>query len=159
MKIYKVALILLIIPFGFSAAQDMPSPERSKHLEKIEQMENAKIIQVLNLSEETALRFFARRKDYREEVKNLLEKRRKLMDNIDELLKSAEKENNSAYKEKLEELITIEGRFVKDKRNFYKSLNNILSAKQMVQLVLFEDRFRREIRETLMKRNRAKQDD
>jgi hypothetical protein len=159
MKISKIAFILLIVSFTYTVAQDMPPFEGNKQIEKIEQMENAKLIQVLNLNEETAVRFFTRRKEYREQQMRHLEHRRKLMDSINELLKSDEKENPSVYKEKLDELISIEWDLVKGKGNFYKSLHNLLSIKQMVQLAAFEDKFRREVRETLMKRSRNKQGD
>jgi hypothetical protein len=159
MKTYKIALVFFIIPFVFVLSQDMSLRYGDKNLEKIEQMENTKLIQVLNLNEETAVRFFTRRKEYRELQKGLLERRRKLMDGVEELLKSSDKDNASVYKEKLEELLSIESGLYKEKKNFYKSLHNLLSDKQVAQLLLFEDKFRREMRETLMKRNRGKQND
>lgn len=152
MKNYKIALLIVLIPFAFAAAQDIPEGDGKKRLEKIEQMENAKIIQVLNLSEENAVRFFARRKEFRQLQRDLLDKRRKLIESVDEQLNGNDKDNQAKYKEKLQELISIESGLTKEKKNFYKSVGTILTPKQIMQLALFEDKFRREMRETLMKR-------
>ena len=157
MKNFKIALLIVLFPIAFTLAQDMPDGEGLKRLEKIEQMENAKIIQILNLSEENAVRFFARRKEFRQQQRDLLEKRHKIIESVDDQLNSSDKDNQAKYKEKLEELISIEVKLTKEKKDFYKSVGTILSPKQLMQLALFEDKFRREMRETLIKRRQQQQ--
>lgn len=153
MKIFNIAVVMLIISLSYLYAQGMPPGDFSKGFERIEQMENAKLIQVLNLSEENAVRFFARRKEFRQKQRNLLNRRFELMDKIEELVKSNDKENSPVYREKLDELVSIDLELAQENKNFYKSLGNILTQKQILKLLLFEDRFRREIRETLTRRN------
>ncbi len=157
MKNFKIALVIVLFPIAFTLAQDIPDGEGLKRLEKIEQMENAKIIQILNLSEENAVRFFARRKEFRQQQRDLLEKRHKIIESVDDQLNSSDKDNQAKYKEKLEELISIEVKLTKEKKDFYKSVGTILSPKQLMQLALFEDKFRREMRETLIKRRQQQQ--
>ena len=127
----------------------------SRAIEKIEQMEMAKLIQVLDLNEETSARFFARRKEHREKIHSLMQKRRELINEVDELLKKEENPEANVFKIKFNELLEIDKKIVNEKNDFYKSLFNILSSKQVLNLIAFDEKFRREIRETIFNRMRS----
>lgn len=153
-KIFFISIFLLAAAV-FAQGNMMGDGRGSKVFERIEQLENAKLIQVLDLKEETAVRFFSRRKDYRNKQRDLLEERQELINSINELFKEGADASESKSKEKFNDLIDIEFKILKEKENFYKSLSNILSAKQILKLALFDERFRKEVRETLMNRLRG----
>lgn len=153
MKIVRVFIILLI-PFVFINAQGMRRQPDPAALEKIEQMENAKLIKLLDLSEEQSIRFFARRKEYLQKMHELLQKRRGFIDSTEDLLKEDEKENQKKFKDKVEEVFDLEAQIFKEKRNYYKALSNLITPKQILQLMTFEELFRREVREKLVNRQK-----
>ncbi len=147
----KVFLILLVVISAFTtSAQEMKKPKGSKALERIEQMETRKLIEILELKEETAVRFFARRSEYRNKHLDLLNQRQEIIRSIGVLLSNEDTGEESRFKEKLNGLTETEWKIFKEKENFYKSLSDLLSAKQILKLALFDERFRREVRETLM---------
>lgn len=158
MKIVPI-LILVLIPFAFINAQGMHRQADPKALERIEQMENSKIIRMLDLKEEEAVRFFARRREYLQKMHELLQKRRSFIESTEDLLKEDERENQKKFKEKIEEVFELESQIFKEKKNYYKSLSNIISPKQILQLMSFEERFRREVREKLVNRQYKKNSD
>ncbi len=120
---------------------------------KIEQLEKIKIIEELNLDEETTLKFFSRRNEHREGQRALIEKRDMLYKSLGENFDSEEEIN---YKEKTKEIFKIEKDMIAQKENFFNSLGDILSEKQMVQLVLFEFNFRNEVRHQFMKQGQRR---
>ncbi|MFA7420760.1 MAG: hypothetical protein WCZ90_13840 [Melioribacteraceae bacterium] len=159
MKIVHVLLIVLL-PVIFLQAQGMRRQSADpKALEKIEQLENAKLIKMLDLNEEDAVRFFARRKEYLTKMHDYLRQRREFVDSTGELLKEDEKAGGKKCRDKIEEVFDLEAKIFKEKRNYYKSLANLISPKQILQLMIFEERFRREVREKLMGRSNKKNSD
>ena len=151
MKIVRV-LFLVLVPFIFINAQGMRRQADPAALEKIEQLENAKLIKLLDLNEEDAIRFFARRKEYQQNMREFLQQRREIIDNTHELLGQDEKGNHKKLNDKIDEIFELESQIFKEKRSYYKSLLDIVSPKQILQLMSFEERFRREVREKLINR-------
>ncbi|MEW6652230.1 MAG: hypothetical protein AB1394_02050 [Bacteroidota bacterium] len=155
MKIVRV-LIFLLIPLIFMNAQVIRRQADPAALEKIEQMENAKLIQMLDLNEEQSIRFFARRKEYLQKMHELLQKRRDFIDSTQDLLKEEEMENQKKFNDQVEEIFALEAKIFKEKKNYYRSLSNLISPKQVLQLMTFEERFRREVREKIANRQNRK---
>lgn len=151
MKKYLIVLTLLIIVSNLDAQQWLPQVG-SKAFEKIEQMETAKLIQVLDLNEETSVRFFAKRKEHREKLQSLMLKRKDILDDVEDLIKKDESADENVFKQKLNELIDLERKITNERLDFYTSLQKILTPKQIIKLISFDEKFRREIRETLLKR-------
>ncbi|MDF1611081.1 MAG: hypothetical protein AB1695_02500 [Stygiobacter sp.] len=114
----------------------------------------ARLIQVLDLDEETSVKFFARRKEYREKVQSLMLNRKNLIEEVEELLKKENDVNANSFKQKFNELIDLDEKIVNEKNEFYKSLFNILTPKQVLKLITFDEKFRREIRETIFNKLR-----
>ncbi len=120
---------------------------------KIEQLEKIKIIEELNMDEETTLKFFARRNKHRVGQKELIAKRDELFKTLSDSFESEEEIN---YKEKTKEIFDIEKAMLMQRENFLNSLGDILSEKQMVQLVVFEFNFRNEVRHQFMKQGQRR---
>jgi len=151
MKILFITLLTVILLTSISFPQQMKE-KGMKNREKLDQLEKIKLIEALDLDEETSIRFFARRNESRREVQEL---EKKSDDIIFELEKSFDSENKNQA-EKQEQLIS---EFLKTreslelKRNqFINSLDDILSTEQTAKLIVFEKKFRDEIRNVLFER-------
>lgn len=155
-KVYLLSFILLFFMTGILVAQ-RPGKENRRAIEKIEQLERAKLIDVLNLNEENSVRFFARRKEFRDKQRELFQSREVLSKEIEAKLISGIDENEKSLKDDLNNLLSIDEKIVKEKQVFYKNLSDILTPKQILKLAVFDQRFMREIREILMGRKGDKQ--
>jgi len=151
MKNLFITLLTVILLTSISFPQQMKE-KGMKNREKLDQLEKIKLIEALDLDEETSIRFFARRNESRREVQEL---EKKSDDIIFELEKSFDSENKNQA-EKQEQLIS---EFLKTreslelKRNqFINSLDDILSTEQTAKLIVFEKKFRDEIRNVLFER-------
>ncbi len=151
-KKYFVLFFMLISYTTFS--QHIKPNARIKAIEKIQQIEMIRLVDDLDLDEEKSVRFFARRKEHMEKMQSLMMKRKDLMEEVDNLIKKEENADASLFKQKFNEITEIDKKIVNEKNDFYKSLFNILNAKQVLKLITFDEKFRREIRETIFNKLR-----
>ena len=124
-----------------------------KPLQRIEQWERTKLIDALNLSEETAVRFFARKNENQKKIKEILDQRDDAIKDLEDDIRNGN-QNDASYKKKVDNLLSIENRIGIERQNFIGSLGDLLSPLQIAKLVVFENKFRKEVRESLMGRGR-----
>jgi len=90
MKTTILFLILFILPATYS--QNMMKMHKG-HINKLEQLERLKLIDVLNLNEETTLRYFARQKKFRNQMAEYKENGARLLNRMKFLIKKGDKKN------------------------------------------------------------------
>lgn len=158
----KILFLTIFILAGFVSAgfaqdeMDRDKPPRRPPLEKIEQLEKVKLVELLDLKEDEAVRFFARRKEFRKNQRELFEKRDDLVKGIEKKLRDGAKQSDREYKEQLNDILNLDLKIVQQKEKFFSSLNDILTPEQILKLAVFDNRFMREIRELLMGHKRNK---
>jgi len=119
--------------------------------DRIDQLEKVKLMEELNMTEDVSIKFFARRNDFRE-------KERKLIDRIDSLgviigEKSSNPDvqtSNAEWEKIIDEYNAVENMMRKNKSDFIASLQNILTPQQRAEFLAFERKFRREIQDIIM---------
>ena len=142
---------VFFMSFSFITAQRMHKPHKFMR-EKYRQLEKLKLLEVLQLDEETAIRFFSRRDKFYKEQKNILDKRKSLIEKAEVIL-----ENKSGdYDSVINGIKNIEEELLKKRSDFIDSVKNILTKEQIVKMIIFDFRFKEEIRGILMKKERRK---
>ena len=150
MKSNKTFIFIYILLFGLLSsplllAQPDASPPPA--LEKLEQLRKMKLIEVLNLKEEEAIRFFARYKEFRGAEQKLMKERGQLIDDLEQLVKSDAKETD--INKKMDEMAEVDKKILNQRWDTARNLRDILSAKQIGTLVIFEQKFMQEVRRAL----------
>ena len=122
--------------------------------EKIEALEKAKLIEELNMSEDLAVRFFAKRNEHLERMK----KYDADLDNAEDNLQKAlnEGKNDPTLKKLINEHRSVLDKVSKEKISFLNSISSILSTKQMAKYIVFENKFREEVRNIIMRERNKK---
>jgi hypothetical protein len=118
---------------------------------KFEELENIKLIETLQMDEETTLRFFSRKTEQKLQQEEIREKIKSNIDNLEVTLKSGRAITTEDLKSKINEINNLELQLEKNKIEFLNSLSDILSYEQIAELIIFEKRFRNEIRKLLMR--------
>ena len=156
MKNIIAALIAVLLLPLISYGQHMPHDDKGP-FKKIEELEKIKIIEALGLDETTTLKFFARRTKFREEEGNLIKNSNDLLNKMEESVKNGDK-NDKDFKSDISQYWENQNRIIKLREEFFNSLTDILSNKQITELLVFEKKFREEIRKVLfrdrMRRNK-----
>lgn len=152
-KIFLLLFLFSILLSTLFSQERMRQGKDQRPLQRIEQWEKIKLIDVLNLNEDTAIRFFTRRHENQKKMKEILDQRDDAIKSIEDEIKNGN-QNDAAYKDKVNALLSLENNIRKERENFIRSLSDLLSPMQIAKLVVFEHRFRKEVRETLMRKGK-----
>jgi len=119
--------------------------------ERFEELEKIKLIESLQLDEETTLRFFARQSAHKSEQKEIQENIRTNIDELDLIFKSGRVVTDAEIQLKIDEINTFQLQIETNRIEFINSLYDILTVEQVAQLIIFEKRFRNEVRRMIMR--------
>jgi seryl-tRNA synthetase len=155
-NLYLLTIIFLSLSFiAFS------QPDRNKFLKqrnKIHQLEKLKLIEVLDMDENTSIKFFARRNEMQNEIESLQDKEDEILSKLEETIKSDEKNNETTQRQLINDLQNVKDKIESAKKHFINSLNDILSTEKIVKYIVFEQKFRDEIRRIILDRRRPPND-
>ncbi len=124
-----------------------------QHKKKIRQLEQIKLIEILNLDEDTSARFFARRNKYLDEVDKLVSEKNGLLKEISNKINKGEQVDSKEYRKKL---FALEQKILDKRIQYFNSLDDLLTNEQIAKLLVFQRDFRREIMRTFMKEHRGR---
>ena len=139
---------VLLLQIAIFAQDDRKRDPR----EKIESLEKIKLLETLDLDEETAIKFFARRNEHKEKIKALMNEQDAQYQKIDDKLSTLTNENDPELKKMIDKYLSINQKMDDERKRFFDSLSDILTLKQQAKLAIFEKRFRQEIRDILFHR-------
>lgn len=148
---------LVMILFFLTNLTQLNAQQRGEGMKRIEQLEKLKLIEVLNMDEETTVKFFSQRRDYYSKRRSLTFKIDSLYINLEETLKSNRyKADDVSYKKMIDELLTAEKNLILLRNDYISTLTGLLNNEQISKYVIFEKRFREEIREMVEKHRRRR---
>jgi hypothetical protein len=162
----NAALVLLLALSGIEqAAQAQPSPEgkrsdlKEKHhrqvspekrkelMQRIRQLKMWKLTERLNLTEEQSVKFFPKYNVYQDEIGENFEKMQGLMHEL-RAMQSANAAD-AQIDQKVNELLQTRSQNDAILQKHIKGFREVLSARQMAELVVFERDFMRDLKEKL----------
>ncbi len=153
----KIQLLVMIILLTVNINLAQPYQKHDKNpRERMEQLEKLKLLEALNLNEEEAIRFFARRNEFRDEHKDIIQKRDEIILNIELAIGKDKPENEAHYEKKIKEFLMVEEKLIDHRAKFLNSLEDILTQEQIAKLIVFELKFKQEIRDLIIKRRGRK---
>jgi hypothetical protein len=166
MKMKKMFLLVaLFLTFAVTVTAQDFGPEEGAHkrrppMEKIEQLEKIKLLDVLNLDEAASAKLFTRRNQNRTRIWDNEKKIDKVLGDIEFEIKKGKDKDVSKIQKLNEDYCNLSIEVDKEKLSFIRSLSDILTPEQIGKYIVFERKFREEIRDLLMKerirRNRGK---
>jgi hypothetical protein len=120
-------------------------------MKKIEELEKIKLLDVLNMDETTSVKFFSRKNQSRERIFNYEDKIMDILNNIESEVKNGKDKDVNKIQKLNDNFINTSIEIEKERMSFLRSLNDILTPEQIGKYIVFEKRFREEIREILIK--------
>lgn len=157
--IYILGFLTFISLQTFAQFEDRPPHHMREMRAKILQLEKIKLIEALHMNEETTLRFFARRSETESAIDSMRENLDNKLDEIDKIISGDNKPDDKKLESLIREVSGIRLKIEQKRVDFVKSLDDILTTKQIAKFVVFEKKFREELAKSLMKdRMRNKRD-
>lgn len=157
MKNLLISALVLFILTAVSYPQKMRD-KILKNKDKLEQLEKIKLIESLDLNEETSIRLFSRRNDLKKEIENLENRNDEIISDLEKTFNEDDKNLEAKQTQLLTEFLKNKQEIETRKQQFLTSLNDILSKEQICKFVVFEKKFRDEIRSVLMDSKKHKKD-
>lgn len=152
---YKLIITLLAIILLTSISFPQKMDERGmKHRGKLEQLEKIKLIEALDLDEETSIRFFSRRNESRKEIQELEIRTDDIIAELEKSFNYGDKSKDDLQKRLTSDLLKTRESIETKRNQFINSLNDILTTEQIAKLIVFEKKFRDEIRNVLLNKER-----
>ena len=121
-----------------------------KHGKELRMLEQLKLIEYLKLDENQAVRFAARRNKYLSQQDSLLRIKRELTDSLSALI--ANHAGDRTYKKIVSQIFKTDKSLISNKKSFLKNLSDFLSQEQIAKIVVFENRFKKDIMRMMLKR-------
>ena len=149
MKYFSAIVIVVFFAIAVSsnlAAQDQP-PMRGPGAERIEQFKKVRLIEVMNMDEETSIRFFTRYNKHTETLRALQRDHNALIDDLQKLSKSNAK--NAEIELLIKDIGMSEEKITETRAKFLEDLKDVISIKQVAQYVVFERNFNKNLREIM----------
>jgi len=125
---------------------------KMKNREKLEQLEKIKLIESLDMDEDTSIRFFARRNESKREIQELEKKTDDIIFELEKSFNTEDKNQVEKQKQLISEMLKNRESIELKRNQFINSLGDILSTEQIAKLIVFEKKFRDEIRNVLFDR-------
>jgi hypothetical protein len=154
MRLSLLSLILLV----FSITVFSQIEKRKDSRDKIEALEKIKLLETLDMDEETTLKFFARRKEHQDKMKAIFDELDSHISKMENKISSTNDDNDPAIKKLVDNYFVVHQKINDEKKRFFNSLTDILTQKQLAQLTLFEKRFKEEIRNVLFHKKKRSRD-
>ena len=158
MKVLFLAVSLIIVSLtqSFSQMHDRP-PHHMR--DKLNQLEKIKLIEVLEMDEETTLRFFSRRNENHTKIDELAKRSDEIITQMEVIFKAGKVYTEEELKSLIVEANTIHSEIVQTKSNFINSLDDILTTDQIAKLIIFERRFKDELKRAMFKGRKYRNQD
>jgi hypothetical protein len=119
--------------------------------ERFEELEKIKLIETLQMDEETTLRFFARQSAHKSEQKEIQEQIQTNIDELETIFVSGRAVTDADIQLKIDEINALQLQLETNRIEFLSSLYDILTVEQVAQLIIFEKKFRNEVRRMIMR--------
>lgn len=133
----------------------IPGPNQARRTERFDMLMKLKLVEALDLSTEQGDKFLPVFNQYRQKTQRLLRARGELMQSLARHVRakmgglepdeSAEELSERELKERLDKLDELRRHQDANRDEFYQKAGQVLSIEQLARLVVFEERFAREI--------------
>jgi hypothetical protein len=147
-----LVVILLIVLFIFSEnafSQRRRSPEMGKgpRPERLEQLKKMRLIEVLKLSEEEAVRFFARQSAHEDKVMEMMKQRNDILDDLQN--KIHDKAEPAVIDKLTDQVLNIDQQIFQERQRFQGEQRKSLTPEQFAKFLAFERNFGRQVRDAV----------
>ena len=143
---HHAAIIAVGLLFLIPEAHAQPARAENIH-DRIQQLRKVRMIEMLDLTEEQSVRFFARLHEFEKETESLQNEKEAGLDKIERLVRN--RADSAEFTEVFPQILAVNQTIVDHEKKFVDGLREILTVEQRGKYFLFDRQFERELRESL----------
>ena len=146
-KLLPIACILILTQSSVAQrrwGQDEPEGPMPGRLQKFWKM---RVIEVLKLNEDDAIRFFAKQSSHDDTDRGLMKTRNDVLNDLESIIKN----NGDASKlnAAVDQVVTVDRKLFDERQRYHEELRKFLTAEQFAKLLVFERNFGRQVRNAI----------
>ncbi len=158
MKIFYISTLMILVFFfaqGVSS-QHRWGPERGERQrpERLEKFRKMRLIEVLKLNEEGAVRFFAKQAAHEDKARELMNSRNDILDGIEINIKENSKPGE--LEKQVNRIKEIDREIFNERQRFQDEVRQLLTPVQFGKFLLFERDFGRQVRDAIQEMNQER---
>lgn len=154
MSVILICSILIFSEYGIAQRRHGFEGQKRQRPERLEKFRKLRLIEVLKLSEEEAVRFFAKQNAHEDKTHAHMQKRNGILDEIEKIIKE-----NSSSNELLklsEATLNIDKDIFMERQRYHDELRKFLTPEQFGRFIVFERDFGRQVREAMQEMRQGK---
>lgn len=144
MRTSAVAMLLVTVMAGMVLAQPPEGMGNRRAMERLEHFKKIRMVEALDLDEETGVKLVSRYNKHRERMKDLESERKAVIEKLGSLVGGNATEGE--YQKCFTELNETEKRIAEVRKRFMDDLKEVLTTKQIAQYLIFERDFMKDVR-------------
>lgn len=145
---------MFIVCVGFivflSAAFSQPMRKRGEmqdRPERLEKFRKMRLVEVLKLNEEDAVRFYAKQSAHEDKVRGMMDTRNDALDDVEKMIKG--KNSGGDLQKRVDQLLEVDQQIFGERQRFQKEMRQFLSPEQFARFMLFQRNFGNQVRDAL----------
>jgi hypothetical protein len=145
-----LSFLFLIVCWQSDAQRRMPPADRpggGQRGERLERFRKMRLIEVLNLNEDEAVRFFAKQNAHEDKVHDLMKARNDALDNLDAAIK--DNKDPQDLQQLMDNALDFDKKLFAERERYHKELRDSLTSLQFAKFLVFERNFGRQVRDAL----------
>ena len=151
--ISKIAIMVFIISLLFSVNGIAQGSGREggrnsqPGSERLERFRKMRLVEVLHLNEDDAVRFFAKQTAHEDQVHDLMKSRNEILDDMD----SAVRQHDESKKVDglADQLMGVDKKIFEERQRYQNDVRQMLTPEQFGKFLVFERNFGRQVRDAL----------
>ncbi|HEV8538250.1 MAG TPA: hypothetical protein VGR15_04920 [Bacteroidota bacterium] len=151
---YSFVYLLLIITIlaGSDPAnaqrRRIPRDTERRRPERVEKFRKMRLIEVLKLGEEDAVRFMAKQTAHEEVQRGLMKSRNEALNSIEDLM-GDKKEDKKDIQKYTDEALGIDQKIFSERQRYQEDVRKMLTPEQFGEFLVFERNFGRQVKDAL----------
>lgn len=140
-------LFCLLMSSALMYAQPPGAFMKPRAMERLENYKKVRMLEALKLDEQTGIKLISRYTKHREEMRAIEEQRAQLIEKLESQVHS--NASDAEYQKAFTDLTDVEKKFGESRAEYYSSLKEILTNKQIAEYLIFEKNFAKDLRDIM----------
>lgn len=149
-----VLLMAIATATTLSAQPRHPMPDRHARPERLEKFKTMRLVEILKLDEETAVRFYAKQNAHEDKFHELMKSRNDAIDRLADI--SNDGKDTADVGKTCARVLDLDQQMFAERQRYQEEMRGFLSPAQFAKFLIFERNFGRNVHEAMrdMRKNR-----
>ncbi|MBI4548030.1 MAG: hypothetical protein HY707_08625 [Ignavibacteriae bacterium] len=139
---------------GVAQRRRPPMEREQQRPERLEQWKKMKLVELLDLNEDEAVRFFAKQNSHEDKQRELMGLRKEAVDDLEYMLR--QKDEKKDLQKTLDKILEIDQNMFAERRRYHDELRKSLTPEQFGKFLVFERNFGQELRNAMKEMQRER---